>query len=236
MPRTIRPSAVPAVALLVALLLTVLAATARPAAAATTCTQDWRPAATATFLNADGTPTDPPRPLAPAPRPDDRPFHLFCGGRYVTSVWVASTETPSTVATLGRDVVLTARYPSVRPSVNPALGITGLAAWFWAVADDTPVRMLRGNGMDLDIELRVATVRWRFGDGTTGTVAGWGTPYPTPSPVQHVYERTGAYTIEAQVGLIGRIRGEELDAELPGSHTVTLRHDVAEVRSLLHAD
>jgi hypothetical protein len=35
--------------------------------------------------------------------------------------------------------------------------------------------------------------------------------------------------------LVGRLRGEELDVEVPGSHRVVLRYPVAQVRSLLHA-
>jgi hypothetical protein len=50
-----------------------------------------------------------------------------------------------------------------------------------------------------------------------------------------VFERTGTFTIEARVVLVGRVRGEELDVELPGGHSVTVRHDVAEIRSLLHS-
>jgi len=225
----------PALVLLAALAaLAVAGLPVRPAGAATTCTQDWRPANPVAYLNPDGTPTSPSRALPPAPAPGYRPVHLFCGGRYITSVWMAPRETPGTVATLGRDVVAGALAPSVHPAVNPVRGITGLASWFWAASDDMPLRMLPGNGPDLDIELRITSVRWRFGDGTTGTVTGWGAAYPSPSPVSHVFERVGTYTVEARVGLVGRLRGEELDLELPGSHTVDLRHDVAEVRSLLH--
>ena len=206
-----------------------------PAAATITCTQDWRPASPAASLNPDGSPTNPPRLLPPAPDADSTAQHLFCGGRYITTVWVARTETPYTVARLGYDVVRTARAPSVHPAANPGLGVTGLASWFWATADDGPIRMLRGNGMDLQIELRVASVRWRFGDGTTTSVPGWGAAYPTPSPVQHVFERTGTYTGEAQVTLVGHVEGEELDVEWPGATTATLTHEVAQIRSLLHA-
>lgn len=224
--------------LAVATVLTVLAlascASARPAFAATTCTQDWRPAVPAAYLDADGSPSDPTRPLPPAPTAEHRAFHVFCGGRYVGTVWVAPRDTPSTVATLGRDLVAGARYPSVRPAVNPTLGITGLASWFWATPDDAPVRMLPGNGPPIDVELRIDAVRWRFGDGTTASVLGFGVPHPAVSPVQHGFERTGTFTVEARVNLVGRVRGEELDVELPGAHTVTLRHDVAQVRSLLH--
>lgn len=195
---------------------------ARPADAATTCTQDWRPA-------------EPGRTMPPRPSPEHRAFDVFCDGHFVSSVWLAPRLTPFTVATAARDVIAGARYPSVEPAVNPTRGITGLASWFWATSDDTPVRMLPGNGPGIDLELRIRTVRWRFGDGTTGAVTGWGTAYPSPSPVQHVFERKGVFTVDAEVQLVGRARAEELDVELPGSHTVALRHEVAEVRSLLHA-
>lgn len=232
------PRVTPAVAI-ATVVVAILAGTAglgtSPAGAATTCTQDWRPAVPAAYLDPDGTATDPPRPLPPPLLAGSEAHHLFCGGHYITTAWVGPARHWNAVAVLGREVVRTARYPSVHPAVNPVLGITGLASWFWATADDAPLRMLRGNGLDLEIELRVASVRWRFGDGTLGSVGGWGSPYPAASAVTHVFERTGTFTVEAQVGLIGRVQGEELDVEWPGGHTVTLRHDVAQVRSLLHA-
>ncbi len=160
---------------------------------------------------------------------------MFCGGHYVNTVWRAPTNGPSQSAMAAVAVVARALYPTVRPAVNPTTGITGLASWFWATTDDTPVHMLPGNGPGVDIELRVDTVRWRFGDGTTTTVKGLGVPYPAPSPVTHVFERTGTVTVEARVALIGRLRDVELDFEVAGSHTVTLRHDIVQVRSLLHS-
>ncbi len=205
-------------------------ARARPAGALT-CVQEWRPADPPVFLERDGTAST--RPLPPPPAAGHRAMHLFCAGRYVTSAWMAPVETPSTVFALGRAVVAGAQWPSVVPGVNPTVGITGLASWFWAVPDGGPVRMLRGNGPDLEVELRVGAVRWRFGpDGPTAT--GWGTPYPAPSPVRTVFERTGTVTVTAEVALVGRLRGEELDVEVPGSHRVPLPHPVAQVRSLLH--
>ncbi|MBM3692121.1 MAG: hypothetical protein FJW77_02310 [Actinobacteria bacterium] len=204
-----------------------------PAAADVTCPQDWRPAEPAAFLERDGTPTDPARPLPPAPGPGYRAMHLFCAGRYVTSAWMAPVETPNTVITLGRAVVAGAQWPTVVPAVNPALGITGLAAWFWATPDGGNLRLQRGNGPDLDVELRVQQVRWRFGTDVPGAT-GWGVAYPTPSPVRAVFERTGTATVTVEVVLGGRLRGEELDVEVGGSHRVLLRYPVAQVRSLLH--
>ncbi|MFO1538655.1 MAG: hypothetical protein ACKOVH_12685 [Actinomycetota bacterium] len=204
-----------------------------PAAADVTCPPAWRPAEPAAFLERDGTPTDPARPLPPAPGPGYRAMHLFCAGRYVTSAWMAPVETPNTVITLGRAVVAGAQWPTVVPAVNPALGITGLAAWFWATPDGGTLRLQRGNGPDLYVELRVQQVRWRFGTDVPGAT-GWGVAYPIPSPVRAVFERTGTATVTVEVVLGGRLRGEELDVEVGGSHRVLLRYPVAQVRSLLH--
>ncbi|MFM8304211.1 MAG: hypothetical protein ACKOA9_07950 [Actinomycetota bacterium] len=206
------------------------------ATAGVTCTQDWRPASTPAYLAPDGTPTSPPAPLPPPPAPQYRAHHVFCGGHYVNTVWRAPTDGPNEAAMAAYCVVTGARYPSVHPAANPTTGLTGLASWFWAVPDASPVHMLPGNGPGVDIELRIDTVRWRFGDGTVATVRGLGVPYPEPSPVTHVFEQTGTVRVEARVALIGRLRGEELDAEFPGAHTVLLAHTVVQVRSLLHAD
>jgi hypothetical protein len=217
------------------LTLVVLGATsAAPADADVTCPQDWRPAEPAAHLDRDGAPTDPARPLPPSPGPGYRAMHLFCAGRYVTSAWMAPVETPSTVINLGRAIVAGAQWPSVVPAVNPAVGITGLAAWFWATPDGGTLRLQPGNGPDLDVELRVQQVRWRFGADIPGAT-GWGVPYPTPSPVRAVFERSGTATVTVEAVLVGRLRGEELDVEVPGSHRVVLRYPVAQVRSLLHA-
>ena len=68
------------------------------------------------------------------------------------------------------------------------------------------------------------------------TRAGFGSAYPTPSPVQHTYERKGTYTIAADLVLTGRYWYEELRSPVRNvTRTVTLRHDVVEIRCLLHA-
>ncbi|MFA5885059.1 MAG: hypothetical protein WDA60_14505 [Acidimicrobiia bacterium] len=224
------------VALVATLVLTQTIAPAPAAAAGTTCTQDWRPAAVRAYLNPDGSPTDPAVPLPAPPSAAHQAFHVFCGGHYVNTVWLGPSVTTREAVRVAAQLAARAVYPSVRPAVNPARGLTGLASWFWAEPDPSPVRMVAGNGPALDVELRVQTVRWHFGDGTTGSISGLGVPFPAPSPVSHVFERTGTYTIDGQVVIAGHYWFEELNADLPtGSHTVTLRHEVAEVRSLLHA-
>jgi hypothetical protein len=234
MPIPSRPLVVLAVILTLAAA-TVTAPLAAPAAADATCTQDWRPAWVPAYLNPDGSPTDPSVPLPAPPSAAHRAFHVFCGGHYVNTVWLGPSVTTREGTRVAVQLAARAVYPSVRLRVNPARGLTGLASWFWAEPDPSPVRMVAGNGPALDVELRVQTVRWRFDDGTPGSLSGLGVPFPTPSPVAHVFERTGTFTVEAQVVIAGRYWFEELNADLPGgSHTVTLRHEVVQVRSLLH--
>ena len=52
--------------------------------------------------------------------------------------------------------------------------------------------------------------------------------------MQHTFERKGAYTVTARVGIVGRFWYEELLDDVTGGTTVTLRHDVVEIRTLLH--
>jgi hypothetical protein len=207
----------------------------RAAAAAMECTQDWRSAAVAAYLQPDGSPTQPSIPLPAPPTSDHRAFHVFCAGHYVNTVWLAPHVNTREAIRVAVELVARAVFPTVEPAVNPARGLTGLASWFWAQPGASPVMMRRGNGPLMDVELRVATVRWRFGDGTPGPVSGLGTPFPAPSPVAHVFERKGAYTVAAQVVVAARFWYEELFFDLPtGSHTRTLPYRVAELRTLLH--
>jgi len=202
------------------------------------CIQDWRPAATPTYLTPAGAPTDPPQPLAAPPAPTYSPYHLFCDAHYVTTVWRAPTNSVFESVRLAREIISHAVYPTAHLGVNPTRGITGLPSWFWAEPDAAPLLLVHASGADPDVELRVDTVKWKFGDpsSTSNTASGLGTHYPTPSPVAHTYERKGAYTITAELVIAGRFWYEELfDGLPPSTQTVSLRHDVVEIRSLLHA-
>ena len=54
--------------------------------------------------------------------------------------------------------------------------------------------------------------------------------------MQHTYERKGAYTVRGDVTLTSRYWLDQFpDAGPDVTRTVTLRHPVAEIRSLLHA-
>ena len=86
------------------------------------CTQDWRPAPSPTYLTPAGLPTDPPLPLAPPPAPTFSPYHLFCGGRYVTTVWRAPVNSVFESVRLAREIAAHAVYPTARLAANPAAG------------------------------------------------------------------------------------------------------------------
>ena len=205
-----------------------------PDPGATHCTQDWRPAVAPTFLDRDGAPSNPERLLAPAPTPEHRAFHLFCDTHYVTTVWLARPTGTVEAARVAREIVAGAEWPSVTLGVHPTLGVTGLPSWFWATPQPGTVVMVPGNGPALTLEVRVSTVQWSFGDHSAGA-RGLGAAYPAVSPVLHTWTRTGSYTVTATVVLAGRFWFEELVDALPaGGHRRVLRHDVGEIRSLLH--
>ena len=163
----------------------VVAAPGAGAAAPVRCTQDWRPAASPTYLTPAGTPTDPPQPLAPPPAATFTPYHLFCDGHYITTVWRSPVHSVFESVRLAREIIAHAVYPSAHLGVNPARGITGLPSWFWAEPDAAPLLLVHGDGPELDVELRVDTVRWSLGDpaSAANTATGLGARYPTPSPV-----------------------------------------------------
>ena len=189
-----------------------------------TCVQDWRPS-----------PVPPP---TASPSPAHRPFHLFCNGRLVATVWLSAFVTDADGARLTADIVSQIPFPDVRLAVNPGRGITGLASWFWATPEASAVRMLRGNGPNMEFEVRVDHLQWTFGDpaGSANQAAGFGSAYPTPSAVQHTYDRKGVYSVRGDVTLTSRYWLDQFPIAGPNAtRTVTLRHPVAEIRNLLHA-
>lgn len=193
-------------------------------APALTCVQDWRPTAVP--------------PPTPAPSPVHQPFQLFCAGRLVATVWLSPFVNLVEAARLTADIVNQIPFPETRLAVNPARGITGLASWFWATPEASSVRLVHGNGPNMEFEVRVDRVQWTFGEvgSPTNTATGFGSAYPAPSAVQHVYERKGAYTVRGDVTLSSQYWIDQ--SPMPGpnaTRTVTLRHPVAEIRNLLHA-
>jgi hypothetical protein len=87
--------------------------------------------------------------------------------------------------------------------VNPTpTGLAGLATWFWL--DPAPVAVTTyetADGVDYRLVAQPMTANWNFGDGVRLAGGGFGTPYPEPSTVQHVYttESEAGYPVTASV-------------------------------------
>ena len=149
------------------------------AGAATTCTQDWHPASPAAYLHADGTPTTPPRSMPPAPTPDHRAVPPVLR-RALRHVGLGGPEsTPSAVATLGRDVVLTAATRACTRRRTRRSGSPGSPAGSGPPPTTRRCGCSPGNGMPVDIELRVVVgaLALRRRDRRRRST-GWGTAYP----------------------------------------------------------
>lgn len=189
-----------------------------------TCAQDWRPATTP--------------PPTPPPSPEHQPYDVWCGGRFVATVWRPARVSWDEAVRFANEVVARIPFPTVRLGVNPARGITGLSSWFWATPEAMLVRLTSGNGIGTDVEVTLSNVRWTFAPprGASTSATGFGTPYPAPSPVQQVFERKGTYDVRAVVTVSGRFwRDGRTATTLDSTRTTTMRHDVAEIRNLLRA-
>jgi len=172
-------------------------------------------------------------PMPPAPTLASRPYHVYCGSRYVTSIWV-TPGAPSNAT----DLLAHLDFPVLHVGVNPTTGLTGLATWFWIDGyDGHPLTLTRsGDGISIDVEVSASALSWDFGDGTVVT-AGYGRPYPQHSDVSHTYERRGTYTITVSYAFHARYRvngGSWADID-PVDRVASLEYTVREVRSVLTA-
>jgi hypothetical protein len=155
--------------------------------------------------------------LPPPPSVDARPYHVFCDGAYVTTVWLLPTQfttSPAgpTVHDLAEQLVRDLPYPAAAVGVSPdRRGLTGLESWYWVEGyDGAPLTdSVSGFGIRVDVEARPAAVRWDFGDGTEPADAGLGLPPPQRSTVTHVYERRSpepGYAVRVDFELATRYR------------------------------
>jgi hypothetical protein len=79
-------------------------------------------------------------------------------------------------------------WPNLLVSVNPAVGLTGLATWFWCAGNAAMVDASASAGpLTVTVHATMTDVTWRFGDGL-GASGDLGRAFPTPSDIQHVYQ------------------------------------------------
>jgi hypothetical protein len=184
-------------------------------------------------------------PMPPSPGPGFVAYHVFCDGRYVTSVWLPPNafgagaplvDARAIAERLARDLP----YPAATVHANPdGRGLTGLESWFWVAGYAGPIRdAVNGFGIRVEVEATPGSVRWDFGDGTPVTAGSLGQAAPVRSDVTHTYEhRSGGrpLAVRATVRLDVRYRvdGGPWQALDPVFRTATRAYPVAESRAAL---
>jgi hypothetical protein len=182
-------------------------------------------------------------PMDPAPGPDYQPYHVWCDGEYVTSVWLRPQQFGVDPRTIAQRLVRDLPYPAARVGANPATrGLTGLASWFWvdgytsAPIVDTVTEL----GMTVTVEATPASTDWDFGDGTAGNGLGLGVAPPGRSTVTHQYEvrAPSAYRVRALIRLAVRWRlgAGPWETLAPVVRTAVLDYPVVSSRAALVPD
>ena len=130
--------------------------------------------------------------MPPSPGPEYQPYHVWCGGAYVTSVWIAPRQFGVDPQALAEDAARDLPYPAATVGASPdGRGLTGLETWFWVDGyTATPIAdTVTELGMTVDVEAVPTTVSWDFGDDSLVAGHGLGSPPPARSEVTHTFER-----------------------------------------------
>jgi len=160
--------------------------------------------------------------------PDLFPFLLWCGDEMRGLVWLdmsggdpAPVLDPETIAMHIRDEI---PVPNAEIRINPDRGLVGVDSWFWIEGyDGSPIEdSTDAFGQRVEVEARVTSYEWGFGDGDTIKARTPGRSYPHRSDIRHVYQRSSAglasgYSVEVTFAFDVRYRvdgGEWI--ELPG--------------------
>lgn len=213
----------------------------------TGCLRRWVPTANAIYLRPSTVPGDYHiTPMPPRPGPDYRAYFVYCGARYVTSVWLRPSQfAPAGAAmdprAIADQLVRDLPYPAATVGISPAArGLTGLEAWFWVAGyTGEPLRdAVEGFGLHVEVEARPAAVQWDFGDGSGPITGTLGAAAPARSDITHVYEqRTRAvpFTVHATVRLDvrWRLNGGPWQDLAPVTRVASRSYPVAESRAAL---
>lgn len=130
--------------------------------------------------------------------PNLMPYLLWCGGDMRGLVWIdtsggepAPAQDPETIAMHLRDEI---PVPDVEIKINPERGLVGVDSWFWIEGyEGAPIEdSTDAFGQNVEVEARVTSYEWSFGDGEEIDASTPGRPYPRRSEIRHVYERSSA--------------------------------------------
>lgn len=135
-------------------------------------------------------------------------------------------------------------YPSVEIGLNPRRGLTGLPTWWWATGDarDGKTGTFQQGGITWEVWFRPTLYTWDFGDGSVLVTTSPGQPYPLPSDVRHMYERTSlsqpgqAYTVTLAVRFDIYVRPQGQQGWYyygPYDGSGSIAHQVQQVQSVI---
>lgn len=189
------------------------ATSASSGTASSGCLRTWAKAFVPVYLDRGGPLWGGRHPMPHAPTPAYVAYHVYCGGIYVTSIWVlpsAFQATPPNVRSLALQIVARLRYPALTISVNPAhRGLAGLNTLFATNGfSGAPIRdSVRGFGATVEVEATPSSVSWLTGEGS----ASQRVPFAngTRGLITHLYERRSpapGYTVTASIELAVRWR------------------------------
>ncbi|MFM7271249.1 MAG: hypothetical protein ACKO2C_06410 [Actinomycetes bacterium] len=208
-------------------------------ASGTGCRRVWVPAVAPVYLDRGGTMWNGRHPMPSKPAPDAVAYHVYCGGTYVTSVWLrpsAFLPAPDTSREIALRLVARLPYPALGITVNPATrGLAGLDSYLATTGySSTITDRVAGFGATVEVEAVPTAVTWDPGDGT-GTVRVGFAPR-TRGLLAHRYERRSAgYSITATLDLALRWRtAGGAWQRLPGiTRRAATRYPVIAARSVL---
>jgi hypothetical protein len=152
-----------------------------------------------------------PVPLLVACPPGNTPYAVFdATGTLVGTICVSNQNPPvgplPTPLQLAQQASAQQPWPSLQVGINPGIGLTGLASWFWLSGNPQMADAIASAGpLTVTVHASLIDVVWDFGDGrgvSSGTDLG--RAFPVQSSVQHVYQtdtfgRTGGYSCVALV-------------------------------------
>lgn len=177
------------------------------------CIRTWEKAVVPVYLDRGGPLWAGKHPMPQAPTPAYAAYHVYCGGIYVTSIWVlpsAFQSTPTNFRSLAAQIVARLRYPALTISVNPARrGLVGLNTLFAtngftgaAIRDS-----VQGFGATVEVEATPSAVSWSTGDGSALRRVSFASG--TRGLIAHLYERRSpvlGYAVAANIELAIRWR------------------------------
>lgn len=147
---------------------------------------------------------------------DELPYIIWCDGEIVGIVWRGIADGGASVAAADPgDIAMSLRdripMPNVTIKVNPGRGLVGVESWFWIEGyDGSPiVETTNAFGSLVEVEARVDRYEWAFGDDQGLATRTLGSPYPKPSEVHHLYERSSlgqAEGYKVEVGFFFSVR------------------------------